>query len=671
MSKYLYLFLFVCNTLSSQSDMSHGFELLELNKFKAATEYFYHIVELDPNSKTGNICLGRAIGLGGDPKLALDIFQNLTFQYPDDFELSLNIAEAHLWNNKPDQALTVYTKLINLESTNFTANLGLANTQFQLKNFDKALVSINKALMIEPENQSALTSRKYIQLALASQYTNEFNFHKAIIVLDQILMYDKKSELALFNKAINFIHLKKYRKADEILTVCSNLNPDNIEVLLLSSHLSILRHKEKVALSYADHAVQKIDKTDTLTLIRGIVQKINALGALKKFAEAKSELSNYMNIYGNQPALQLANARLKVWEKELNAGLKLYDEINEESYELFMGKAEAYLAAFKYSLAAQAIDAALQINPKSIDAIRLKNEILDRNKVSVNIDGNSSNDVGQNKAKEINVGLNIPVGDKHIISLQSGFRKTLNPILDKQADLWKVHIGDNIQINQRITCRTSLGLISHQESPQYRKINYFGDGALSLQITKNQTLDFGFKKENLNYSSDLIQSGYSNNNFFLAYQFVRPKWPSFYTQLNRSMLSDGNSSYNIFSSVYYEIKAFPVIKLGLNANQISFDEDRSFIYFSPEKYQMLELFFHIGNNYNQKAKFFYSGMIAIGKQKVGKANIEDITRIDLQVGYKLKPGLQIIANYFTNSAASSNIKGYSFERFGCKMNITF
>ena len=52
---------------------------------------------------------------------------------------------------------------------NFAALLGFANTLSNLKEYDNALLYVNRALETSPGNPNAMVSKKYIRLGFAYQ----------------------------------------------------------------------------------------------------------------------------------------------------------------------------------------------------------------------------------------------------------------------------------------------------------------------------------------------------------------------------------------------------------------------------------------------------------------------------------------------------------------------
>ena len=642
--------------------MEAGYKLLENQEFAQAKEFFSEVLQKQPTNKTANICLGRAVGLAGDAPMALEIFLETDKIYPNDFELKLNIGEAYLWNDQASDALEIYKDLIVQDSKNYTANLGSANCHFKLGSYDQALFFIDQAIHIDPDNEGAYNSKKYILLAMADEKKKSMDFIGVEQVLNQILDFRPQDAQAHINLAINYINLDNYKKADLLLRSLLKNEQEPLQVCMLLSHLSMLRHKEADAIAYGSKAMKYAKKMDKESLMMATIQKINALAAAKKFKEAKFLMDQLDLIYEDAIELKFAKARIAVWGKDAKLGLEIYEEIELHNYDYHMGVAEALIALGRNKEAMATLDQALILNPGSLDARSLMSMLKNNQKAAIELSANQSSDVGNNLANELNFKVHLPKQEKHAFHFAGGIRTTENPASQSAANQVQLFVGDSFQVNHRVNLSASLGLISQQSNDVNRNIRTLSSTSLSYQLAKHHALQLGYNRQSLQYSSDLIKSGLIENHFAINYQYTQAKRPALFIQFKNSQLSDGNSSINFFGSAYYEIKSFPVLKLGTNVTHLSFQESKAFQYFSPEKYQMAELFLQFGNVYDNKAKFRYAALVAIGKQKMGQALNETTSRVELELGYRFKGKYLLSVNYFTNTAANSNAKAYSFER---------
>ena len=159
--------MFVGHSLLSQSSLADGIAYLEAGQFAEATKTLRDVLKGEPDNRTASICYGRALGLSGETEQALLIFKELERADSTNAEVQLNLAECHLWNSKPLEALPIYQKLLQREPTNFTALLGMGNALAADKDYRGALDYILKAQQIQPDNSLAEASRVSISTALA------------------------------------------------------------------------------------------------------------------------------------------------------------------------------------------------------------------------------------------------------------------------------------------------------------------------------------------------------------------------------------------------------------------------------------------------------------------------------------------------------------------------
>ena len=130
--------------------------------------------------------MGRAVGLNGDSKKAVTfICTALLDDFPTDFEVKLNYAEALLWNKDYTSAKGYYQNLLKENDTSFPALLGYANTLSNLKEFGNAIVYVDKALTVLPKNKNALISKKYMRLGLANDEMNLQDYLEAETILKE------------------------------------------------------------------------------------------------------------------------------------------------------------------------------------------------------------------------------------------------------------------------------------------------------------------------------------------------------------------------------------------------------------------------------------------------------------------------------------------------------
>ena len=190
-------FLQYALTISSQDALAEAITLLDDTQYEQAAYNLNLFLKENSQNKTAQICYGRAVGLGGDPQSALTIFHKLSEDYPNDFEILLNLAECHLWNRNAIEATKIYNSLLNKDASNFTALLGKANASAMIGNYAAALDEIDKALEVQPSNTMAAVSRQSIQIALAYQAYKKGDYTVSTTILDEVLSENPNSSQAL------------------------------------------------------------------------------------------------------------------------------------------------------------------------------------------------------------------------------------------------------------------------------------------------------------------------------------------------------------------------------------------------------------------------------------------------------------------------------------------
>jgi len=189
------LFMFFSFLALSQK-MDPGYVFLEEGAYSEAQSFFTDILKEHPTNKTARICQARAMGLASDQDLALSKLLTLEQDYPADYEVGLNVAEAYLWNKNYSSGKEKYLQLLQQDANNFVARLGFANALAGLNNNLEALGEVNKALVLKPGNASALVSKKFILIALAYTHAKKREHKKALSYLssvDQIEMNQKNA----------------------------------------------------------------------------------------------------------------------------------------------------------------------------------------------------------------------------------------------------------------------------------------------------------------------------------------------------------------------------------------------------------------------------------------------------------------------------------------------
>ena len=663
------ILVFFTFQLQGQSSLQEGFNLLDQQSYEEASDFFSKILETDTENKTAKICLARAKGLGGNTSTALNLLDELKEKYPDDLEVGLNLAEAYLWAKNPQPAADIYTEILKINPENFTAIFGKANALSSLFKYEQALPLINKALKLQPRNNNAITSKRYIQYGVADQKRKNQDYKGAIRILDTVLITHKNDQQALINKGICYLSMQDINNAEWVFNFMQKRNINDFESSLLLSHINLIKHKNESAIFYANKALKNTNAQDENNFIRANIQKVNVLGASKRFDDANEILDMLSLDYPKHNDILLARARMLVWDQDYNLGLEKYALVPDSNYVFHMGLAEAYKAQRQNLKAKCEIEKSLLLIPNQPDALGLLREVKLAQSPKLHLMAATSSDIGKNEANDYLASLALPIKEKHTLLADVGYRKTFQGITLFNATQKSIFLGDHVRFNHKFDLMAKAGLIQYDDQEQTSSQNILFDLKSNYQLTKNHRIGFGYLRDALKYSSDLIRSGILKESFVGTYVFSKNNWPSLYLQYDKTKQSDDNSRNVFFSSLFYQVSTFPLIKSGINFTQMSYDESRPELYFSPELYQVIEAFIHFGNDFETRSKFMYHFEATFGKQKLDQDPRINTTRISAELGYKFTDRLNMMGQYFYSTAANSTNKGFSFTQYKLKMNL--
>ena len=664
----LILALFFSLQLVSQTPMDSGYKMLESKEYDKASVFFENIIANEPENKTAHICYARAVGLNGDPQKAIVRLNDVLAIYPDDVEINLNIAEAHLWNDDPSASLPVYNAILEVDSSNFTANFGKANTLSQLKKYDEALIYIDKADSLKENNPDVLNSKRFILYGVADKRKNEKKYNQSLRVLNNILLKKPHDEQALMNKGICYLIMEDYKNAERIFNNLIKFDLNTFDSNLLLSHIQILKRKNKDAIAFAETARKITENKTSKNYLKASLQKANALGAAKKFTQAHKLIDSLKNQFNETSEIKLTEARISVWQQDFTNASAIYDNLDQTSYDYYMGKTELYRAQKNNVKAIVELDQALNLLPQSVDAQKLKKELQLAQRTKIQILGSQSEDKGGNSAQNITFNVEAPIKEKSTFLIKSKYRETNFDVNELDAFQYSVLFGNRYQIKHNFSLNLSGGFLGYNEEVGLQNSNLIFGLGLNYAPSKNHSFGVSYSRDALNYSSDILRSGIFAKKLTFNYQFSKHNWPGLYLQAEQQNQNDDNIQQVIFASLFYQISAFPFIKLGTNFSLVSFDFSNAMLYFSPDSYKAGDVFLQFGNDFNLQSKLIYHFEASIGQQQIENDPWVETNRFLARLGYRLSQRLNISAEYFYNSAANTTNKGFSFTEYRLKLN---
>ena len=657
-------------------DMKEGFTYLETGKYQKAEVFFKKILKDYPTNKTAILCYGRAVGLNGNAAKAVKIFIGLLKDYPDSFEVKLNYAESLLWGKNYPDAKVYYEKLLKEDSKSFAALLGYANTLSNLKEYENAIINVNKALEVLPGNPNALVSKKYMRLGLANKKIKYQKYDEAEKYLKENLITFKNDKETLLNLANLYLISKQTDKAKATYEIIGENPKDKLTSLngiALSYHLA---GDERTALSYSKKALASISEDSTKIQKNQTIERyIQALIWSKKFSDADIEIKKLLDNNDNPDNWMLSlRATLNVYKSDFKKSLADYNLIlkkDSASFDGNLGKANVLKALGYYKGAYKSAENTLTFYDEQKDAKNFIKQLdlsytpVTETKVSYSFDN------GNNEAKALDFKTEVPLSIKFKLLANYNLRTTSNTTTGLKATTNNLLLGASYQLLNNLTLKANFGVTSSEsETSSYKKL--LTDISFSTKPFKLQNLEIGYKRDIQNFNAALLNEQIVQNNLILNYSVSTNFNLGWFTQYYYTFQSDDNARNLLFTSLYYNILAKPSMKAGINYQNLSFKNQVPTVYFSPSKFNAVEVFVNLIKDEStaKNKELFYGLTAATGLQYIEDDDSLSTYRIDAKFGYRFSEyallniyGLQ---SNIASAVATSGSTGFTYTEFGLR-----
>ncbi len=672
-SFFILFFLSLC--INSQ-EMQEGFTYLETGKYKEAEVFFKDILKEYPTNKTARLCYGRAIGLNGKATAAVTLFTNLLKDYPTDFEVKLNYAESLLWSKNYPDAKVYYQKLLKENDKSFAALLGYANTLSNLKEFKAALINVDKALDVLPGNPNALVSKKYMRLGLASKKVSDQKYKEAETILKENFTSFKDDKETLLNLANLYLISKQIEKAKNTYEIIGKKPEDkliSLNGIALAYHLD---GDDKTALTVSKTAQKSIDKHTTETLKNQTIERyIQALIWNKKYTSAKTEIDKLLDDNKTPENWMLSlRATLNIYKSDFKKSIDDYNLIlkkDSASFDGNLGKANALKASGYYINAYKSAENTLVFYKKQKDASNFIKELDLSFTPYVETKASYSYDNGNNKANAYDIKTEVPFSTKFKLLANYNYRSTSNQITNLKATTNNFTIGASYQLLNNLTLKGSFGVTS-SDSDESKYNQFLTDISINMKPFKLQNLELGYKRDIQNFNAALLNEQIVQNNLILNYSVNTNFNLGWFTQYYYTWQSDQNARNLLFTSLYYNILEKPSIKGGINYQNLSFKNQVPTTYFSPSKFNAVEVFVNIIKDETaaKKKEWFYGLTAATGLQYIENDDGQSTYRIQGKLGYKFSERALIniygLQSNIASAVATAANTSFTYTEFGLR-----
>jgi len=670
---YAFFILFLTTLISlGQDPYQEGYTLLETGRFKKAAQFFKLQLASDPINKTANICYARAIGLSGETEKATIIFKQLIASYPKDFEVQINYYESLLWNKKYQLAKPLYEDLVARNPKSFTAILGYANTLSNLKEYGKALIWVNKAIALEPNNADAKISKKYIMLGFADQLGLQQNYPLALRTLKTILIDFPEDKEVLLNLANIYLITKASSNAIATFKRYATSATDSITALNGMALVHHIDEKDKAALTHAEMAMKKVKSVDNRTLIeQTYCRYIQALIWNKKFGKARKQIDSLSNVHRNSNWIYALKGTLGLYTGDTKSSVINYEAILKNdslSFDGNLGLANALFASDRITSSYKATFKTLEIYNSQKDAFALLEKLNANHTPSIEEHFLYTFDNGGNAAYSHRTTAILPWSTRFRSTLTYQFRTTENILTQNKANSNVLLANFDYKIWPNTKVIAVLG-INNARLMTTAFTQPIVNLKLKLKPLRLQNLELGYQREVQNFNADLIQRDIVLNHLGITYHLGTNIDLGWYTQLMHTQQTDGNTRNLLFTSLYYNLMRKPFLKAGVNYQYMAFKNQVPAIYFSPEKYQVVELFSEIKGVVSEKTRYHMS--IATGIQQITAKPKTIVFRAEAELRHSISRRLQTSFYSRYSSVATATAVGFKFTELGFSLKWLF
>ncbi len=299
---------------------------LKIAKKYSDAIYFYKLViNIDPKYQEAYIDLADIYKETGDSKAALELMDGAQKNLSSASEIAKKYTESAtketqaeivqpaelMKNGDYEKALPLY---LAVNPPTVDSLVGVASCYQFLSKYDEALLYLNQAQNLEPQNSD-------VYYAFGFLFLNKEDFDNAKLNLENSLKYNpdnqKSKKLLLFvidqennkllDKAFYYIDNKKYSDAMAVLDTAIKINPENSVNHYYKGSIHFLQHKYFLAID----EFQKTIKYNSDYAI-AYYSLANSYDAVKNYKEAKLNYQKYISLSKEEtPELIKAKARVE------------------------------------------------------------------------------------------------------------------------------------------------------------------------------------------------------------------------------------------------------------------------------------------------------------------------------------------------------------------------
>ncbi len=210
-------------------------------------------------------------------------------QFPDDFEINWQLGDFYLTGKvqNPEKALRHFMVCLALQPDNPVVLLNVASANYELKDFDSAIVYSKQLVAMEP---------KYFQpyVNLAAAYNAKGDLDNALKHVEQAIQLQDEHFKAHYNHSVILYRLKRFGESLASINKAATLTSskdDQRDLCLLRYRIYVRQNKPRRAWAAVNDALAA--KPKDMTALRLVAQGLRMQGKLKRAIELHRQLVEY------------------------------------------------------------------------------------------------------------------------------------------------------------------------------------------------------------------------------------------------------------------------------------------------------------------------------------------------------------------------------------------
>ncbi len=426
--------------------------------------------------------------------------------------------------------------------------------------------------------------------------------------------------------------------------------------------MRICNTKIKRALNYAKKSLA-FAKADTTRIVTANVRFVQALIWNGKYHTAQENIDKLKTTYPDNKRILALQATLGMYTGRFGKSIRVYQQILEQdstSFDGNLGIANAYKAQGDLKEAHAYAEKTLEYYPNQKDASALLQIINNTLAPVLDTHAAYTKDNGDNEAFSVGATATLPINSRFKTQLSYNLRTTENKVTNTTADNVSASIGAHYRIHNNTWLEGKVGLVKASATEnEFSDIN--GSIFLKSKPLPLQYLEVGYSRNLQDFNAALIDEKIFMNNFSLNYNLGTNFNFGWYTGIMHTQQTDGNNRNLLFTSIYYNITKRPALKAGINYQYLSFKEQVPTLYFSPSRYQAVELFLDLSG---KTGNWSYNINTAAGLQRVVDDESTTLFRAEGRLNYTVTERFQagLYAKYSNIAAATA--AGFEFLEIG-------